>query len=156
MGGFGRKRDSALWFLLILFQQIIDIYQLSIYATHSICALHSIYFCYTKIRYVSQAKRWYLPPLRPNITFTISFPPVINLWKQQFYQGMVPLPTRREDRLRITTTLLGGTHRCVPYGVIVFSLTFSIFYLIYNCQRSSEICHLPFVIYHLYNQREAS
>ena len=24
----------------------------SIYATHSICALHSIYFCYTKIRYI--------------------------------------------------------------------------------------------------------
>ena len=59
---------------------------------------------------------------------------------------------RKEDRLRITATLLGGTHRCVPYCVIVFSFTFSIFYLIYNF---SETCPLPFATCKLYNRRNA-
>ena len=60
---------SMNWFA----SQIIDIYRLSIYATHSICALHSIYFCCTKIRYIPRCGmrmvpstksywyEWYLP-----------------------------------------------------------------------------------------------
>ena len=86
---------------------------------------------------------------------------------------MVPLPTRREDRLRIaaiiftipqnkktvaflfypnkrqaeselptTATLLGGTHGCVPYGIIVFSFTFSTFNLIFNQRKAFLNWHL--------------
>ena len=56
----------------------------------------------------------------------------------------------RDDRLRTTSTLLGGTHRCVPYCVIVFSFTFSTLNLIYN-QRVAfrnlplATCNLPLV-----------
>ena len=53
----------------------------------------------------------------------------------------------RDVKLRITTTLLCGTHRWVPYCVIVFSFSFSTFNSIYD-QRVSvpklATCNLQF------------
>ena len=87
------------------------------------------------------------------LIFKINLSPVVNLQKQQLYERTVPLPTRREDRLRITSTLLGGTHRCVPYGIIVFSFTFSTFNLIY-VQREAflnfEFCILNFAFSYIF------